>query len=314
VLVFVIKGCRDQGNEDAYRSYMDNVSQVARESQTIGRELNTLLTTPGTSQAEMEQRLNGLAQQQQQLVATAQGFDPPGTLTEEQDAVVESFELRVNGLRGLDDVFRRTAQSDDADEAGRQLSDQAQRLVASDVIWDDRFRAPSRAELDAQEITGVQVPDSNFLVSPELASSATLKPIWERLHGAETGGTPSGLHGNGIAKTVVLPSGTELSRDTETTIDASTDLAFEVTVENSGEFPETSVQVTLTIQKPQQPIVKRQTISVINPGEQKTVKFEDIGQPPFVQPTTVKVDVKPVPGERNTANNAAEYPVIFSLG
>jgi CARDB len=313
VLVFVVKGCRDKGQEGAYRSYMDNVSQVASESQTLGRQLNTLLTTPGTEQAELEQKLSGLAQQQNQLVATAQGFDPPGPLSAEQDAVVEALELRVSGIKGLEDVFRQTADSDDADEAGRLLSAQAQRLVASDVIWDDRFRTPARAELAAQDITGVQVPDSNFLITPEVASSATLKPIWQRLHGAQTGGTPQGLHGNGIVKTVVLPSEQELSRDTETTIDASTDLAFDVTVENSGDFAETSVEVTLTIQK-SPPIVKKQTISVINPGEQKTVKFEDIGQPPFVQPTKVKVDVKPVPGEQNEANNVAEYPVIFSLG
>ena len=28
--------------------------------------------------------------------------------------------------------------------------------------------------------------------------------------------------------------------------------------------------------------------------------------------TTIQVSVKPVPGEQNTANNSAEYPVIFS--
>ena len=34
---------------------------------------------------------------------------------------------------------------------------------------------------------------------------------------------------------------------------------------------------------------------------------------PFGEQTTVKVDVDPVPGETNTANNTAEYPVIFTL-
>jgi hypothetical protein len=31
-----------------------------------------------------------------------------------------------------------------------------------------------------------------------------------------------------------------------------------------------------------------------------------------VTPTTIQVNVKPVRGEENTANNSAEYPVIFS--
>ena len=33
----------------------------------------------------------------------------------------------------------------------------------------------------------------------------------------------------------------------------------------------------------------------------------------FGEQTTVKVDVDPVKGETNTANNTAEYPVIFTL-
>jgi hypothetical protein len=312
VLVFVVKGCRASGKESAYRSYMDNVSQVARESATIGRELNTALTEPGISQSDLERRLNGLAQRQEQLVATAEGFDPPGRLADEQDAVVVALELRVSGVRGLEDVFRRTAKSDDADAAGQMLSAQADRLLASDVIWDDRFRNPSQAELQAQGITGVPVPKSDFLLDPEVASAATLKPIWERLHGASNGGTPTGKHGNGIVSTVVLPQNDELSRDTETTIKATTDLAFEVTVENSGDSPETSVQVTLTIPKTPNPITRTETIPLINSGEQKVVKFSDLGQPPF-EPTKVKVDVKPVPGETNTTNNQAEYPVVFSL-
>jgi hypothetical protein len=316
VLVFVIKGCRASGKEGAYRDYMDNVSQVAHESETIGRELNTLLTQPGVTEGDMERRLSGLAQRQQQLLATAEGFNTPGRLSDEQDAALEAFQFRVSGLRGLQDVFHRTASSTDADKAGQDLSTQAQRLLASDVVWTDRFRDPSRAELLAQGVTGVTVPNSQFLVNPELVSSATLKPIWQRLHGAQTTGTPGGTHGDGIVSTVAKPQNKTLSKDTETTIKSSSDLAFDVTVENSGESPETSVVVTLTIQGTKShpaPISKTETIDLINPSEQKVVEFKNLGQPPFVEPTTVKVDVKPVPGETNTSNNQAQYPVIFSL-
>ena len=34
---------------------------------------------------------------------------------------------------------------------------------------------------------------------------------------------------------------------------------------------------------------------------------------PFGEQVSVKVDVDPVQGETNTANNTAEYPVIFTL-
>jgi hypothetical protein len=44
------------------------------------------------------------------------------------------------------------------------------------------------------------------------------------------------------------------------------------------------------------------------------VTFTDLGQVPFATKTNLKVDVQPVPGEKNTSNNSAIYPVIFSLG
>jgi subtilase family serine protease len=136
---------------------------------------------------------------------------------------------------------------------------------------------------------------------------------WQRIHGASTGGTPTGIHGNGIESVTVQPAGQQLSTDTETTIQSSTDLAFEVAVTNSGDFQEVGVKVTLTIPKAEGPIVKNGTIDLIEPGETQTVTFRDFPDPPFGEQVTVKVDVLPVTGEANTSNNSAEYPVIFSL-
>ena len=111
-----------------------------------------------------------------------------------------------------------------------------------------------------------------------------------------------------------LPDGKQLSRSSENTVTATTDLAFRVAVQDSGSFQEFDVKVTLTIQKTGSPIIESKTIAIINAGETKTVVFSDLGAPPFGVPTTVKVDVQPVPGEKTTSNNSAEYRVIFSLG
>ena len=42
--------------------------------------------------------------------------------------------------------------------------------------------------------------------------------------------------------------------------------------------------------------------------------FKNLGSVPFGTKTTVRVEVKSVPGEKTRTNNRAEYPVIFSLG
>jgi hypothetical protein len=140
-----------------------------------------------------------------------------------------------------------------------------------------------------------------------------MSAIWNRIHGASTGGTPTGLHGSQLAYTKATPSGTQLSTQTETTITVSTDLGFEVGVTNSGEEQEVQVEVTLTIPKQPSPIVKTGKIDLIDPGETKTVLFTDFPDVPFGEGTTIQVSVKPVPGEKNTANNSAEYPVVFTL-
>ena len=314
LLVFWIQSCQGADKHNSFSSYLSKVSEVGSASTSIGTDLKKLLTEPGIKESDVESQLNGLAQRQQQVVSRAEVIDPPGQLRSGQQAVVEAMQFRVSGLRGLEDAFKKTATTTDADQAAELLSGQAQRLVASDVIWDDLFAAPASTVLKEEGITGVRVADSTFLDPPELASTVSMKNAWQRIHGAESGGQPSGLHGTSIESVKALPSGTELSQDQETTITAVPGLAFEVSVLDSGDSQEVSIEVTLTIQKTPTPIVRKQTIDIIQAGETKTVTFHDLGQPPFGQRTSVKVDVAPVPGEQNTANNTAEYPVIFSLG
>jgi hypothetical protein len=58
-----------------------------------------------------------------------------------------------------------------------------------------------------------------------------------------------------------------------------------------------------------------QTIPQIEPGEanQVVLKFPLGAQPYFGAPSTIKVAVTPVSGEKVTSNNAYEYPVEFNL-
>ena len=111
----------------------------------------------------------------------------------------------------------------------------------------------------------------------------------------------------------MLPANEQLSVNNETVVEATSDLAFRVAIQNSGDSQEVGIKVTLTIQKSPEPITQTKTIQLINSGETKTVTFEDLGQPPFGPTTPVKVTVEPVPGESNTSNNSYQYPVVFSL-
>jgi len=314
LLVFWIQGCRSDSRRDSYGDYMADMSTLANSSEAIASDLGKQLTTPGIKQADLIEALEGLTDRQEQVVRNAERIDPPGPLRDPHRAAIESLRFRVSGLSGLASAFRDTADDRDATRAGALLAEQAERLVASDVIWDDLFLEPARQELQRQDIRGVNVPDSNAIPEDsDLASQRSMVALAQRLQGAAAGGTPTGLHGTGIVSTVVLPAGDQLTPGSETVVEASQDLAFRVTIQNTGDSQEVGIKITLTIQKTPEPIVKTATIDLINPNEQKSVTFEDIGQPPFGPTTPVKVDVSPVPGESRTTNNSSEYPVVFSL-
>jgi CARDB len=311
LLVFWVQSCRGSSKRSAFEDYMSQISDVASSSSAIGQDFSKLLAQPGVEEKELESKLNGYAQRQQQIVASTQAISPPGQLRDEQRAAVEAMQFRVSGLQGLEGAFRRTADLTSSDEASTLLAAQAQRLLTSDIIWDDLFKDPTSEVLKSEGVTGINVPPSKFLISPDFASAAAMKSIWDRLQGA-SGGNPTGIHGMGIESVKALPAGQELSQDTDTTITVTQDLAFEVTVKDTGDSEEVQVQVDLTIQRTPTPIKKTETIPLVNPGETKTIVFRDLGSPPFER-TTVKVDVIPVPGEENTSNNSYEYPVIFTL-
>jgi hypothetical protein len=316
LFVFWISSCQGASKKNSYKRYMEKVAVVAKDSEQIGRELNDALTTPGIKFADLNTKLSGLAQQEQQDVAAVRAMSPPGRLRLQHQHGIEALEFRVSGLRGLADAFTQASHSSkNVTGNALLLAGQAERLVSGDVVWDDLFKDPAIEELRRQGITGVPVPDSTFVPNPDYASTRFWEQILQRLQGSATsGGSSGGLHGTALITTKALPGNQELSTDTENTVTATTDLGFAVTVEDSGDSQEVQVKVTLTIQQTPSPIVQTKTIDLINPGEQKTVTFHNLGQVQFATRTTVKVDVQPVPQEKNAANNSAEYPVIFSLG
>jgi hypothetical protein len=314
VLISVVQSCRGNAEADTYREYMTSLQAIADDSAQVGARLSEALTTPGIRLPALRDRLNTLAQQQEQDVARAQELSPPGRLRLQHQQAVEALQFRVSGLRRLENAFQAAEQRSPG-EAGEHLAEQMRRLVASDVIWADQFMEPAMQILREREILGVQVPASVFLENVDLASQRVMTLQWERLQGAAaTGGTPTGLHGNALIEVRAMPSGQVLTPGEENIVVASADLAFVAIVENSGNAQEVRVRVTLELDQDPRPIRREQVIDLINPGERETVRFADLGQiVQFQQQMEMRVEVAAVPGEANLDNNRATYTVTFSL-
>jgi hypothetical protein len=313
LLLVWVEGCTTEAKRERNSTYLADIGSIGNASAKLGQQVATLLTTPGLNEEDLDAKLGGYVQTAENQTQQAADLNAPGPMVVPNAGAVEALRYRANGLRGLQSAFKEAADETDAGVAGDLLLAQTRRFLASDVIWTDSFQEPATAVLENEGIEGLDVPSSQFVTADDLVSRSSLAAIWQRIQGASTGGTPTGLHGSGIAYVKALPSGQLLSTTTETTILVTQALKFEVGVEDTGESQEVRIKVTLTIPKQPDPIVKTTTIPIIDPGETKAVVFTIGALVPFGEQTSVKVDVDPVPGETNTANNTAEYPVVFSL-
>ena len=275
LLAVWVEGCTTDAKRERNSTYLAEIGAIGNASARLGQQLSTLLTTPGLNAEDLDAKLGGYIQTAENQMQNAADLNAPGPMVVPNSGAVESLRYRVNGLKGLQSAFKETADETDASVAGEQLLAQTRRLLASDIIWTDSFQEPATVVLQDEGIEGLDVPSSEFVTADDLVSQSSLAAIWQRIQGASTGGTPTGLHGNQIAYLKALPSGQLLSTTTETTIKVTSELAFEVGVTDSGESQEVSVKVTLTIPKQPDPIVKTAVIPIIDAGETKSVTHED---------------------------------------
>jgi hypothetical protein len=318
LLVYAVQGCQSSSKHAKYDNYMKKVAQIASSSHSIGVRLTSLLGQAGVKASDLQQKLAGLARDEQQDADAARAINPPGRLRDQNSRMIDALQYRYSGIVGIADSLRQALSQKNLPvaQAGALLETPAQRLLASDVVWDDSFKDPSIQVLRNEGVGDVKVPDSNFVQTPDFFTAAGLGAVVSRLRGASVTPTTGGLHGTNIFSTKALPQGTELSASATSPqpVTASNNLGFAVTVEDSGDSSEVHIPVTLTItQGSAAPIVKHQAIAFINSKQQTTVTFRNVQVTQFGFASKVTVKVDPVPNEHNLANNTATYSVIFSL-
>lgn len=313
----LLQSCGATSKHDQAKAYLDRVATIARSSQDDGAAAASALVTAGAKPPQLATKLHDIAAQEQQNVTSAEKLDPPGPFRQFNQQLVEALQLRVSGVQGLATTFARNPTSKGAGEAD-VLSAQADRLVASDVVWDDLYVAPVTAELKREGVSGVAPPPSRFVANRDLMTSRSMALLLARLRGTSTKtGTTTGIRGTNLVDVKVLPSGQVLSESSDNTVVGSTRTAFVVGVEDSGDSQEVGIKVTLTIERASgggTTIVKNKTLALINPGQTKTVTFSSLGELPFGYKANVLVSIATVPGEHNVNNNKGSFPVFFSLG
>src|SRR5438477_12845542 len=139
LLVFfglLLQSCASTSKHSSAKSYFDKVATIAKSSQDDGTAVANAVITPGAKATDLATKLRNYAEQERQNVSSAEGLDPPGKLRDVHRHLVEALQLRVSGVQGLADTFAKNPTSKTQGEA-TVLSEQADRLLASDVVYTD---------------------------------------------------------------------------------------------------------------------------------------------------------------------------------
>ena len=304
-----------------------SANALADESTAQGQSLQALLDNKTFLKVpQILPRVTDQSNQAQGLVDRAHKLNPPDRLAAPNRTLITALEYRALGLKQLPAAIDAAVNTRDIPAAATTLAAPLQVLAASDVIFRTSFVGPAENALQKDNIKDVQVKRSEFFPGPNYDKTSpsgagkvisNLKRV--RPSDGSSGSTSgAGKHGLGLVSTFAV-RGAERKQLTGNTVSlvGSADNRFEVTVGNGGDFLESNVDVKFTYFTPNNPqgTTQTQTIDRIEPGEanQQKLTFPLGAEPYFTDKSTIKVEVTPVPDERVTANNSAQYSVEFKL-
>jgi hypothetical protein len=316
ILLFVlIKGCRDSAREDAFRDYTRDVGALVQESDQASAALFQLLTRPGRrTPIQLQSDVNSFQSDAAQLVDRARDTDHPGEVDSAHHYFVESLELRRDGIGAIARNLPAALGDQGREEATVRITVAMRSFLASDVIYDSRFIPRLTRAVEKEKLGEITIPRSHFLPDLQWLRPTVVTERIEAIRGGTGGTGPAapGLHGTALVSVTAKPGGKVLSSAGATDIAVSPRLSFDVAFSNGGEHEERDVTVALTISGAGKPLVREARLPSIKPGEQKTVSIPLAAAPPTGRPVTIKVEVKPVPGEKKVDNNKQNFPAIFT--
>ena len=322
VLLYIgIKGCQASQQEQGFKDYVRDASELVAESEQQSTALFELLGDPGNSEVDFTSRVNGSKVQAEQLVDRAKKTDVPDELGGAHENLVETLQFRRDGLDG---IAREVAAAggEDGGDASKNIAAQMQFFLTSDVIYSQRFLPKLLGGIEKEDLDqDVPVPDTlrdretiEFL--PEITWLIPSTVAGNLAGVGATGGDEEaapGLHGTGLGSVAVKPAGTALTEGTAVQLPASEDVSFDIEIANQGEHPEDSIVVSVEIAGASgDPIELEETLDAINPGESKIVNVPLAETPPSGEPVDITVRIEPVAGEEKTDNNEASFTAIFS--
>jgi hypothetical protein len=311
VIILIVNGCLKSQKTQALKDYNRSVSQIVRESdERVSGPLFSVLTGAGGNSAlKVELQIDQSRIQARNIAARAKGLSVPGDMTAAQRDLLLVLDLRVEGLIKVA-ALTPTALGGKGKQASTQIAGDMEIFLASDVIYSQRVAPLIQQTLASDGITGLSTATSRFLPNLGwLEPTTVLARISGQASSAAQNGPVTGNHGSAL-KGVSVGANTLETEPTLNHIGGGSNPTFAVQAENSGEFPETSVKVDVTVTAGGKQFKASHVIEKTEPGKTVSVDIPVTGVPLGVA-SKIQVNIQGVPGENDLENNKSTYLAIF---
>jgi type IV pilus biogenesis protein CpaD/CtpE len=338
LIIFSARACARSGEEGAYQNYVADVQQIVAASDEIGKQLTTLMVSPGDiSRSEVQARLEGFVSQCDSLEQQAQQLSAPKSMLSgtAQQIFALVMHFRATGMNQLKTYLLSALELEDTSGAAiapavvgattttvasatvsaigstEQIMNSLRFLTTSDFMYKEVFEVEVAKLLAERAINGVTVPSSQFINDPELASTSKVNKIVAAM---KTTGNLQAVHGVALKAVMEMPDSKQIAQGSTYDLTQSAGLSFVVTVENQGTMDEIGVPVTIELvskSTKQQSVTGK--IATLKAKGTETITVAGLNATAYGETATLKITVGPVKGERNWDNNTLTATVIFRL-
>lgn len=322
LLVVLIKGCVDSRREAALKQYNSDVRGLVQQSRSEVSEplFQALSGAASRNQQQVQETISQLTSTAQEQLAQAQRFSVPDAMKGAQSDLELVLSLRRDGVSLVADRIQPAlAGTAGAGDAVDRIAAEMQAFNASDVVYSQRVAPLILKGLKDNGIAasydgtaGEQVlPYANFLpdiswMSPDFVGTQ----LGAASASASNGRPAPGLHGHSLDSVSV--GGTTLTTSGSNKIPANPPPTFTVSFTNGGDNNETNVKVTVEVDGPSgAPIRAQKVVPSTSAGQSATADVQLPSAPSTAGPSTIRVTIAPVPGERTLDNNSATYTALF---
>ena len=302
LLVLGVKGCLDARANRALEDYARNVTQIVEETQQTSKKFFARLEDPGNaSVTDFVDQVNADRSAVDTQASRIDELDTPGDMERAQANLELAYQLRADAMDEIAENMPTALGDAGAANAMAGIAKQMQKLLASDVVYEQVVRPEVDGVLADKGVSDSDLPKVSFLPDEKWLDEATVSEALGAISG-NTGGEVSGVHGTELSGVIV--NETELAEGAPATVSGEEGVELEVSVLNSGEATESGVTVAVTFEGN---TIKGE-IDELPVGETGTAVIPLTPTPSGE--VTLEVVVEAVPGENITDNNEATYTLL----